>query len=100
MPQGDNREFEWDDNKRASNAQKHGIDFIDAVQIFAVPGLTARSDRGGESRLLRIGPLHGRYVAVIYTIRGDAYRIISARRARDGEIRAYHESYPGGGPGS
>lgn len=92
--------FEWDEAKRLSTLEKHGIDFLDAIRIFHSPRLTARSDRTNEVRFISIGPLMERFVAVIYTIRGDAYRIISARRARDGEIRAYHESYPGGGPGA
>lgn len=94
------REFEWNEAKRLATFEKHGIDFADAVRLFVAPSLTARSDRGDEVRFIRVGALNGRFVAVIYTIRDDAYRIISARRARDGEIRAYHESYPGGGPGA
>ena len=82
MPRKGGDTFEWDENKRALNAQKHGIDFVDVVKIFSVPGLTARTDRDGESRLIRVGQLHQKFIAVIHTIRGDAYRIISARRAR------------------
>jgi len=29
--------FEWDDNKRKYNLEKHGIDFIDAIEIFEDP---------------------------------------------------------------
>jgi uncharacterized DUF497 family protein len=29
--------FEWDENKRLSNLEKHGIDFKDAIQIFFDP---------------------------------------------------------------
>ena len=94
------RAYEWDEAKRETNLEKHGIDFVDAVKVFKNHRLTAQSDRGDEERFISIGPLGRRFIAVIYTIRGDAYRIISARRARDGEIRAYHESFPGGGPGA
>lgn len=27
--------FEWDDDKRLLNLQKHGIDFVDAQSVFA-----------------------------------------------------------------
>ncbi len=27
-------QFEWDENKRQANIEKHGIDFADAVKIF------------------------------------------------------------------
>ncbi len=92
--------YEWNEVKRKTNLEKHGIDFVDAVRILNNHSLTVRSDRGDETRFLSVGPLNGRFVSLIYTIRDDAYRIISARRARDGEVRAYHKSYPGGGPGA
>ncbi len=28
-------DYEWDKNKAASNQRKHGIDFADAVSVFA-----------------------------------------------------------------
>jgi uncharacterized DUF497 family protein len=28
-------EYEWDINKAASNRQKHGVDFADAVSVFS-----------------------------------------------------------------
>lgn len=27
-------EFEWDENKRESNFEKHGIDFLDVLELF------------------------------------------------------------------
>jgi uncharacterized DUF497 family protein len=27
-------QFSWDENKRAANLKKHGIDFIDAEELF------------------------------------------------------------------
>ncbi len=29
--------FTWDERKRRANIRKHGIDFVDAVEIFAGP---------------------------------------------------------------
>lgn len=92
--------YEWNEDKRETNLKKHGIDFVDALKVLEGQKLTLRSERNDEARFLSVGRLDGRFVVVIYVIRNDAYRIISARRARDGEIRAYHESYPGGGPGA
>lgn len=89
--------FEWDEKKRALTIEKHGIDFLDATQVFEAPHLNAVSKFDAEERWIAIGPLNGVFVAVIYTFRGELLRIITARRARDGEIRKYHESYPGGG---
>ncbi|MCO4053611.1 MAG: BrnT family toxin [Bosea sp.] len=46
-----------------------------------------------------IGELEGRIFAVIFTMRGDTIRIITPRRARNNEERAYRESHPGQGEG-
>jgi uncharacterized protein len=51
---------------------------------------------GGEKRFLAVGLLEGRCVTVVYTIRGEAIRIISFRRARHEERQEYQELYGGG----
>jgi len=28
------KHYEWDENKRTSNIEKHKLDFIDAIKIF------------------------------------------------------------------
>ena len=42
--------FEWDESKRLSNLEKHGIDFKDAIQIFFDPNriesISKRQDYG------------------------------------------------------
>ena len=83
-------DFEWDDNKRAANAEKHGIDFADAVKIFDDPQrLTFRASHRSEERFLSIGAMRGRIVTVVFTLRGDKVRIISARHARKSERAQY-----------
>ncbi len=48
-------QYEWDEAKRQSNAQKQGIDFA-AVEAFdGESALVERSDRGGEVRYVAIG---------------------------------------------
>jgi uncharacterized protein len=46
----------------------------------------------GESRRLTLGNIEGRLYAVSYTLRGEAIRLISARKANDREQRKYHEA--------
>jgi uncharacterized protein len=87
--------FEWDEEKAASNRRKHGIDFDEAVEIFYGSSLLRRSDRNAEERWLAIGETEGRVVTVVFTWRGDTLRIISARRARRNEKRAYHQEKMG-----
>lgn len=87
--------FEWSPWKNDVNIRKHGIDFGDAITIFSNFTLVLDSNRNGEERFKAIGMLRGREVAVVYTIRGDTLRIISARRARKDERTAYHAAYTG-----
>lgn len=82
--------FEWDEAKRQRNLETHGIDFEDAATIFSRPYLRSRSDRDGEIRFVAIGCLDDVEIAVVYTIRNGACRIISARRARTNEREEYH----------
>lgn len=87
--------FEWDEAKRRLVLEKHKLDFIDAVRIFAGPKLVLSSPRGDEVRWMAIGYLNGRCISVVYTMRGDVVRIITARRARDNEWQAYDETVLG-----
>ena len=88
--------FEWDPAKRAANLRKHGIDFVDAVQLFEefvlrVPDLRRPH---GEARIVAIGTVAGKLLSVVYTPRGASLRIISARRANARETRAYRAVRP------
>ncbi|MBA2278731.1 MAG: BrnT family toxin [Chloroflexia bacterium] len=82
-------QFEWDESKRLSNLDKHGIDFIGAMDLFdGRPEWTSRSAYGFEERYVTTGLIEDRFVTVVWTRRSDKIRLISARRARDGEERA------------
>lgn len=82
--------FEWDEAKRQANIQEHGIDFEDAAGIFSRPYLRIRSDRNDEVRFVAIGCIRDVEIAVVYTVRAGACRMISARRARTNEREDYH----------
>jgi uncharacterized DUF497 family protein len=86
--------FTWDEDKRQSNLQKHGIDFEDAVLALSQPRIEFRSDRNGEVRTVAICPDSERLIAVVYTMRGEVCRIISARAARKNEQTEYYARYP------
>jgi uncharacterized DUF497 family protein len=89
------RAIEWNEDKAESNLRKHGIDFDEAIEIFYGTSLLRRSDRNAEERWLAIGETEGRVITVVFTWRGDAIRIISARRARTNERRAYYQEKMG-----
>jgi uncharacterized protein len=94
MPPG----FEWDAAKNAANVAKHGIDFDDAVRIFEGPVLEQIDNRRdyGEKRVAVTGIVTELELFVVYTVRGDNRRIISARRASKDERDAYYRAYPRG----
>jgi len=89
--------FEWDEKNRA-NLIKHGISFDDASQVFYERVVIKRSNRNDEERWIAIGRLDDRLLTVIFTRRDKAIRIISARRPRPDEKRAYREASMGRSP--
>ncbi|QCI65052.1 BrnT family toxin [Phreatobacter stygius] len=82
-------DFEWDNDKRLSNFNKHGIDFVDATAVLVTPSYTVRSKHLSEARWITIGELDGVLIAVIWTWRNETQRLISARRARPNERKDY-----------
>ena len=87
---GQIREFEWDENKRASNLERHGIDFFDVRGVFDGDTLVERSDRLNEERYAIFGILEGEVIVAVGTIRGNRCRWLSARRASRDEREKYH----------
>ncbi|MBV8662872.1 MAG: BrnT family toxin [Hyphomicrobiales bacterium] len=86
--------FEWDDNKRAANLEKHGLDLIDAAALFdgrAV--ITYPSPRDEEMRFVTVGIVDEVFVAAVWTERIDAIRLISLRKARHAERQAHRSRF-------
>jgi uncharacterized DUF497 family protein len=86
-------EFEWDGTKATSNYVKHGVTFAKAIVVFSDPGHVDgnASPSTGESRRKAVGLIEGRLITVVYTMRGEAIRIISARRASKAERASYDD---------
>ena len=76
------QQFEWDPAKNQRNIEKHGISFYDAVQVFEGEYLSYLSPRNNEDRMVGVGTVRNRIIAVTYTLRLNSTRIISARVAR------------------
>ena len=82
--------FEWDERKRRLNLERHGIDFEDARHIFSEsPVYLSSSIHHDELRRLAIGLLDDIEITVVFTMRGENIRLISARRARRNERKIY-----------
>lgn len=76
--------FVWDEAKRKSNLEKHGLDFKDARLVYDSPDkCTYEAGYRGERRLMDLATtvVRGRLLALIYTERGDDVSVISFRPA-------------------
>ncbi len=83
---------EWDDSKNRINIRKHGISFETAALVFADEERIEYYDRlhsTSEDRYVVIGCVQG-VLYVVYTMRGEAARLISARLATPAERRIYY----------
>ena len=88
--------FEWDERKNRTNIRKHGLDFADALEVFAGPTLIRLDTRRdyGEDRWIGIGITRSRVVVLVYTERddGETIRIISMRKALKHERKLFEKT--------
>ena len=87
-------ELEWDPQKATRNERDHRVSFEEARESFrdfhAVELIDDdNSDR--ETRFIRIGLCGMRLLYVVYTMNGDRYRIIHARKA-DKQMEKLYEA--------
>jgi len=87
--------FEWDKRKCKSNINKHGIDFADITEVFNLPHLVKEDTRHdyGERRWIILGKMNDIIVIIVFTVRKNIIRIISARKANKNERKIYHERF-------
>jgi uncharacterized protein len=82
--------FEFDPEKSEGNKNKHGINFVEAEELWNDPYLLEiHAKTTDEMRLLVIGVIGGKHWTGIITYRNDSIRIISVRRAGKEEIDLY-----------
>lgn len=82
--------FEFDSEKSAANRAKHGIDFVEAQEIWTDPDrleIPARSLDEPRSQVL--GRIRQTTWSAFITYRNENIRIISVRRARPEEESRY-----------
>lgn len=87
-------EFEWDEQERRLNVEKHALDFEEAFPVFdgrdvmTVPDL--RHDEEPHKTVARVGP---RFISVVWTPLENRIRFISVRRSSRAERRGYRALY-------
>jgi uncharacterized DUF497 family protein len=86
------RAFEWGDAKAESNLAKPRVPFDYATRVFldeVVIDFDTSRESDGEARRKAVGQIEGRVFTVVYALRGNVIRIISARRANAMEKKLY-----------
>ena len=88
--------FQWDPQKAARNATKHGVTFEEAATVFQDPLAFIFDDEEhsvDEHQEIIIGhSKRGRLVVVAFTEREDVIRVISARKADRQEREDYENA--------
>jgi hypothetical protein len=88
--------FEWDPDKAERNLIKHGVSFEEAGTVFDDPLFITFLDKEhsvDEERYITLGlSATGTLLLIAHTDRGNAIRLISARKATKNERRFYEES--------
>ena len=85
--------FEWDQGNISKNWEKHKVTHLECEEIFFNEPLIVQQDKThstSEERYFALGKTdRGRVLFVVFTIRGDRIRVISARDASKKERRYY-----------
>jgi uncharacterized protein len=82
--------FEFDPGKSAANKAKHGIDFVEAQEIWAdIDRLEIPARSRDEPRHQVIGRIDKKTWSAFISYRYEKIRIISVRRARPDEEARY-----------
>jgi uncharacterized protein len=82
--------FEFDPVKSALNAEKHGIDFIEAQALWSDDKhIVTEARLDDEPRFAATGRIGDLMWTAIGTLRGSKIRLISVRRARRDEVNLY-----------
>ena len=86
--------FIWDEPKRQTNLQKHGLDFADAEKVFDGPLVLFEDTREnyGVQRMIGIGLLDYLAVLMVHVESDDDIRIISMRKADSDETDLYYKN--------
>ncbi len=83
-------EFEFNINKSNTNKIKHGIDFVEAQQLWNdFNRIEIPTKFLDEEWFVLIAKLNEKYWSAVFTYRNNKIRIISVRRSRKNEKEIY-----------
>ena len=86
--------YTWDETKRRTNLQKHGLDFVDAEKVFDSPLVLVEDARKAydEQRIIGIGLLDFLVVLIVHVESDEEIRVISMRKADSDETDLYYKN--------
>ena len=87
--------FDWDEGNVTKNWEKHKVSRIECEQVFFnkpfVVGYDPKHSKR-EKRWYLLGQTdQDRFLFIVFTIRGELVRVISARDMNQKERKQYHE---------
>ncbi len=92
----DATEFDWDGGNAEKNWIRHGVSQSESEQVFFNRPLVVTEDElhsHEEVRYYALGRTdRGRFLAIVYTFRGEKIRIISARDMSPREQKEYEHA--------
>ena len=87
--------FDWDDGNVEKNWKEHGVAFWECEEVFFNAPLAVQSDASHsaqEERYYALGQTNtGRKLFVVFTIRNNLIRVISAREMARKEKKIYEQ---------
>ena len=81
--------YSWDEAKRATNLQKHKVDFASVVGFEWDTAFVRASLQSAEPRLFAMGYIATRLHALVFSIETRNLRVISLRHANIREVNRY-----------
>jgi uncharacterized DUF497 family protein len=85
-------DFEWDE-ANTGHLARHGVTPNEFQQAFGHPRLEEQFSSGGEHRVLALGRTDaGRYLTLVYTVRGEKIRAVTAHTTKRKYRRVYDEA--------
>lgn len=95
-------EFEFDEEKAASNYEKHGVALLYGALIFdgtTVENVDNRRDYG-EERIIATGMVDDELFVTVYVKRENVIRLISTRKGGRRDRKKYEKAIYGGDQGA
>ena len=84
--------FDWDEGNKQKSFLKHNISIKEAEEVFnSQPFIVLRTAFLNEERFQLFGELKQRMITIIFTIRKNKIRIISARDMSKKERKFYED---------